>query len=285
MRCVRSAMALWAALLLFSLMSGTALAAPPSNDTFAGATPVAIGFSEVLDTTEATTDGDDAQLNESCGAPATDASVWYALEGSGIGVVVDVSQSDYSAGVLVGVGSQGSLETVACGPGTVAFFAEAGTTYYVLAIDDQFDEGGNGGSLSISFTEIPPPPTVDIAVNRFGQVNARTGVATISGTYTCTNGDFIEVSVDARQNVGRFFSIFGSGSFSDSGTCDGEPHSWSAEVFPQSGRFGGGKAMTVTFWFSCGPFECADGFVEQTVQLRGGPKKKQQVAKTGVGVE
>ena len=258
--------------LVLSVLGVSALAAPPANDTFANATQALIGFSEVLDTTEATTDGDDAQLNASCGAPATDASVWYALDGSDTGVVVDVSQSDYSAGVLVGVGSQGSLDLVTCGPGAVAFFAAAGTTYYVLAIDDQLDGTGNGGSLSISFNEIPPPPTVDIAVNRFGRVNANTGVATISGTYTCTNGDFLDVFVDARQNVGRFFSIFGSGSFSDSGTCDGVPHTWAADVFPQTGKFGGGKALTVTFAVSCGPFECADGFVEQTIQLRGGAK-------------
>jgi len=250
-----------------------ALAAPPTNDTFANAMPVALGFSEVLDTTEATTDADDAQLNELCGAPATDASVWYVLDGADAGVVVDVSQSDYSAGVLVGTGSQGSLEIVACGPGTVGFVAAAGTTYYVLAIDDQSDGAGNGGSLSISFNEAPPPPTVDIAVNRFGNFNAHTGIATISGAYTCTNGDLIDVFVDANQRVGRG-SVFGSGFFSDSGTCDGAPHTWSAEVFPFNGRFAGGKTLTLTFAFSCGPFECAEGFVEQTVQLRGGPKKK-----------
>jgi hypothetical protein len=61
--------------LVFTLVPPLALAAPPSNDTFASATLVDFGFSEVLDTTEATTDGDDAQLNASCGAPATDASV------------------------------------------------------------------------------------------------------------------------------------------------------------------------------------------------------------------
>src|SRR5207249_7447161 len=110
--------------------ASAALAATPSNDTFAGAKLVVIGDSEVLDTTEATTDSDDAQLNATCGAPATDASVWYAFAGSDTGVVVDVSQSNYSAGVLVGVGSQGNLQTVACAPGAVAFFAAAGTTYY-----------------------------------------------------------------------------------------------------------------------------------------------------------
>jgi len=257
--------------LAFSALGASAsavLAAPPANDTFPNATLATIGFSELLDTTEATTDGDDAQLNASCGAPATDASVWYALEGTDTGVVVDVSQSDYSAGVLVGVGTQGDLFTIACGPGAVAFFAGAGTTYYVLAIDDQFDGGGNGGNLSISFNEIPPPPTLEITVNRYGTFNPRTGTATISGTYTCTNGDFIDVFVDARQTVGRFF-ISGSGGFFDFGTCDGEPHPWSAEIFPQNGVFRGGKTLTLTFAFSCGPFECASGFVEQRVQLRG----------------
>src|SRR2546422_10701865 len=116
-----------------------ALAAAPSNDTFGGATAATLGFSQQLDTTEATTDADDAQLNASCGAPATDASVWYAFTGSDAGVIVDVSSSDYSAGVLVGTGTEGNLQTITCGPGTVSFFAASGTTYYVLAIDDQGD--------------------------------------------------------------------------------------------------------------------------------------------------
>ena len=232
-RCTRFLLATVLALGAFGVSAPVALALPPSNDTFAGATPVAVGFTEVLATTEATTDADDAQLNASCGMPATDASVWYALTtASDIEVVVDVSQSSYAAGILVGVGSQGNLQTVACGPSTVAFFATAGTTYYVLAIDDQYDGGGNGGLLSISFTVPPPTPTLDITVNRFGQVNARTGIATISGTYTCMNGDDFLAVVGTRQNVGRF-SIVGWGNLFECGTCDGAPHAWAADVFPE----------------------------------------------------
>ena len=257
----------------------TALAAPPSNDTFAGATPVAVGFSEVLDTTDATTDADDAQLNVSCGAPATDASVWYVLEGADAGVVVDVSQSDYPAGVLVGVGTQGNLETVACGPGATAFFAAAGTTYYVLAIDDQSDGGGNGGSLNISFNEAPPPPIVEVALNRFGRVDIHTGIATVSGTYTCTNGDFLDININANQRIGRG-SVFGFGGLFVENACDGEPHAWTIDLTPQNGRFAGGKALALTFSFSCGAFECTDGFFEQTIQLRGGGQAKG--AKPGV---
>jgi hypothetical protein len=264
-------MALLAAPLLHWLTGGAALAASPNNDVFTGATPVSIGFKEILDTSQATTDGDDAQLNATCGAPATDASVWYAIQGSDQNIVVDVSGSSYSAGVLIGVGSQGNLQTIACGPRTVTFFAAAGTTYYVLAIDDQSDGGGNGGSLSISFPEIPPPPEVNLNVNPSGTVDIKTGVATISGTYTCSNGGFLDVFVDASQNAGRF-TISGSGSFSDARTCDGTPHAWSADVVPQNGKFAGGKSLTTTFTFSCGPFQCSSGFSEQTIQLHGGPR-------------
>lgn len=243
-------------------------AAPPSNDTFSGATPVSIGFSQVLDTSQATTDGDDAQLNATCGAPATDASVWYSIAGTDAGVVVDVSQSNYSAGVLVGTGTEGNLTTVACGPGTVGFFAALGTTYYVLAIDDQSDGGGNGGLLHITFNAAPPPPTVSISVNPVGRFNSRTGVATISGTYSCTNADSLDVQVQASQSVGRF-TIQGFGDFFTFGTCDGTQQTWSADVIGQNGKFAGGKTMTVTVAFACGAFECAVGFAEQTVALRG----------------
>jgi len=250
-----------------------ALAAVPGNDTIGGATPAALGFSEVIDTTEATTDADDAQLNATCGAPATDASVWYTVNlAAEAGVVVDVSASDYSAGVLVGVGTPGALETIACGPGTVGFFAEAGTTYFVLAIDDQLDESGNGGALNISFNAAPPPPTVDVTVSPRGTFNSKTGVATLHGTYTCTNADFIDIFGEVSQSVGRVATIRGSFEVFDEGTCDGSSHPWSADVLPESGRFAGGHALTVAFSFACGTFECTEGFIEQTVRLSGGRK-------------
>jgi hypothetical protein len=251
----------------------TAVAAAPGNDLIAGATAASVGFSEVIDTTEATTDAVDAQLNDSCGAPATDASVWYTVNlAADSGVVVDVSASDYSAGVLVGVGTAGALDTVACGPGSTAFFATAGTTYYVLAIDDQDDGSGNGGSLSISFNEAPPPPTVDVTVAPRGTFDSKTGVATVHGTYTCTDADFIDIFGDVTQSVGRIATIRGFFEVFDVDTCDGSAHPWSADAFPESGRFAGGHALTVAFSFACGAFECADGFTEQTVKLSGGRK-------------
>ena len=271
MRLTRSITVLLAAMLLLALQALPAVAAPPSNDTIGGATVVSLGYSQELDTTEPTTDADDAQLTADCGAPATDASVWYSFTAAADGgVVVDVSQSDYSAGVLVGVGTPGSLEIVACGPGTVGFTAVAGTTYYILAIDDQGDGGGNGGTLRISVNEAPPPPTVEITVDPVGRVDAKAGVAYLTGTYTCTNADFIDVFGEARQTIGVRAAVVGFFEVFDVGTCDGTTHTWSAAVFPDSGKFAGGKTLTVTFAFACGTFECADGYVEQTVKLRGG---------------
>lgn len=253
---------------LLGFYAPAALAAAPANDVISDATVVTLGFSETLDTTQATTDADDAQLNSSCGAPATDASVWYQIVGTDAGVVVDVSSSNYSAGVLVGVGTPGNLSTIACGPGSTAFFASAGTTYYILAIDDQGDGGGNGGTLNIGFHAVPPPPTVDITLNQYGKVNTRTGVATISGTYSCSNGNSIDAFIEASQQAGRFV-VLGSGEFFDVGTCDGAPHNWTAAVYPQAGKFAGGKAMTVTFAFACGVFECSEGYTQQVVILQG----------------
>jgi hypothetical protein len=246
-----------------------ALAAAPSNDTFPNATAVSVGFSETLDTTQATTDSDDAQLNASCGAPATAASVWYAIQGTDSTVVVDVSGSNYSAGVLVGTGTQGNLNLVACGPSAVAFYAAAGTTYYVLAIDDQQDGSGNGGMLNISFNLVPAPVLSSFTVDPKGKVNTKTGVATISGTYTCSSSDFIDVLVDASQPVGRG-SVLGSGEFFSTSTCDGTSHPWSAQVYPQNGKFAGGKTLTANFAYACGALDCAFGYVAQKVQLSGG---------------
>lgn len=256
---------------LVALTATPALAAAPANDLFAGATAAGPGFGEDLDTTAATTDADDASANASCGAPATDASVWYAYsQATDGGVIVDVSSSSYTAGVIVVTGSPGAFVLHACGPGTVAFSASAGTTYHVLAFDDQFDGGGNGGTLRIGFIEMGPPPALEVTADPVGRFDRSTGGATITGTFSCTGASFVAIGGDVRQRVGRGF-VTGSFVTGDS-ACDGATHPWSALVLPNGGKFAGGKAATVVFSFACGPFECATGFIEQAVQLKGGGK-------------
>jgi hypothetical protein len=250
------------------LAAPAALAAVPSNDTFAGTQIIAgIPFSTSLDTSDATTDADDAQANASCGAPATDASVWYAITPAASGgIVVDVATSSYSAGVIVVTGSPGSFILEACGPGTIAFFAAGGVTYSLLLFDDQLDGSGNGGTLNVTVAEVPPPPSIDVTVNPKAQFNAHTGEATLSGTVVCSaDTSFSFIDVQLSQKVGRISTIRGFGSIEVS--CDGAVHPWAVTVVPDSGEFRGGKGASVTFAVACGVFDCSFDFEERQVQL------------------
>jgi hypothetical protein len=255
----KSSLILFLAIALSLLVAAPVLAAAPSNDTYSGRTEVSLGFSETLDTTEATTDADDAEANAECGAPATDASVWYELTSAEeVAVLVDVSESDYSAGVIVVTGSPGSFAIVDCGPGAVAFLAEAGTAYAILAFDDQLDEGGNGGTLVISISEPPPPPDVTLTVDGTGTFDPITGAATITGTITCTDGADAFIDVSASQRVGRF-TIRGFG-FTEV-ACDGSEQAWSVEVRGESGQFKGGNVNVEAFAFACNEFDCSEDSV------------------------
>jgi hypothetical protein len=255
-----------AALAVFA--AAPAYAAPPSNDTFAGATSIgALPFTTTQDTTEATTDADDQEANAQCGAPALDASVWYSITAAADGyLAADVSRSNYSAGVLVVTGAPGGFSVVACAPGAVAFPVTAGTTYHLLVIDDQSDGGGNGGTLVLSVDEAPPPPQVDVTVNPTARFDAQTGSATVSGTISCVGQvEFTFVEVTLQQRVGRGV-VYGSSVMEVQ--CDGTVRPWSVEVFPALGRkFAGGKAAAVTFAVSCGRFFCGFDYEERIVKL------------------
>ncbi|CAN5759318.1 hypothetical protein BH18ACT7_BH18ACT7_25060 [soil metagenome] len=158
-----------------------------------------------------------------------------------------------------------ALEIVACGPLTVLFSATAGETYYVLAIDDQSDGGGNGGQLQISFLDAGPTPSVTLSVNPNGRVDSR-GNALVHGSYTCENGESLELFGDVLQlrliAVRAFFDTV------ITGQCDGTRHTWRAVADPVQGRFTTDKALVTTFGFVCGQFLCADGYAERVVRLR-----------------
>jgi hypothetical protein len=256
----------------FSLaFAAPVLAAAPGNDAYAGRIAViALPYSNSQDTTEATTDADDVAANAQCGAPATDASVWYELTAAAdSSIIVDVSASDYSAGVIVASGSPGSFVVEVCGQGMVGFAAASGVTYAILVFDDQLDGAGTGGALEISIDAAPPPPTVDVTVDPIGHFNRLTGSATISGTLTCT-GDALDlqVAVSLTQNVGRF-TITGFGSlFFDTPVCDGTAQPWSVEVFGFNGTFKGGHAVSVTSAAACNLGSCSFDSEEQIIKLR-----------------
>lgn len=147
-----------AVLIAMALPTGSALAAPPSNDDFSGSVVLdqaALPFVDTVDTTEATNAGADLEAGPLCeGPPATDAGVWYSITPtSDFNVFVDTTGTDYSSGVLVYTGGPGSFELVQCAPFETVFAATAGVTYHIMIIDDQEDGGGNGGTLEVQIND------------------------------------------------------------------------------------------------------------------------------------
>lgn len=268
MRVLRIAGSAAAAVLLLPFLAPAAFAAPAPNDTAANATVVTtLPTTITQDTTEATTDALDAALNAGCGAPFTNASVWFSYtDPDGGGVLADMSASDYAGGFIVTEGDPADGNLVACGPTTVGFATAPGTTYYVVAFSDT---AVNGGQLVVTFDEAPPAPEVSVTVDPKGTAY-KDGSALLSGTYSCTNaiGDFSAVEGTMTQTVGRlkitgFFFVAPL-------ECDGATHPWEAVVFSDNGLFRGGKAATVAFAFACGDFECSVGYAEQNVKLSNG---------------
>ena len=260
------------ALLGASGLGAPAFAAAPANDEVAGAVAVSLGDHITQDTTEATTTPADSDLNANCGAPVTTASVWYSYTAAADGgVIFDMSSSDYSGGFLVFEGSPTADSLITCGPGTVALFAAAGTTYNIMVIDDDLDGNlANGGNLVMDVTAAPPPPTVDVTVDPRAKVD-RNGTAWVTGHYSCTDADFVELGGQLTQTVGRF-KINGFGFVFEEGTCDGASHSFTMPITADNGKFAGGKAASITFTFACGSFDCAFGFTEQKVMLSKGAR-------------
>jgi hypothetical protein len=270
MRFARPAVLVVTVLATVVATAGPAAAVPPANDTYPGRVTIgALPFTTTQDTSEATTDADDAELNvTTCGAPAMDASVWYQVTATTDSTLVaDVSGSDYSAGVFVATGSPGSFGVVACAPGATAWSAVAGETYNVVVIDDQLDGAGNGGTMQLTVDQAPPAPTIDVTVNPTGGFDSKTGEAIVTGTVTCTGvADFAGLDVEVNQRVGRG-SVLGFGGADV--TCDGVSHPFSIRVAPFNGKFAGGKAATVTLAFACGDFVCGIDFEERVIMLRG----------------
>jgi len=252
------------AVVLLALFVVPAWAAAPSNDTFAGATVISgLPFNQTLDTTGATTDADDVEANANCGAPATQASVWYSLTPAADETpLVDVSNSNYEAGVIVVTGTPGNFSLVTCGPGLVAFDASAGVTYSILAFADM--PGSTGGDLRISVTHAPPPPKVKLTVDPTASVSK--GVVTVTGTVTCRGEALFgpEMRFTLTQEVGRL-TISGH-VFLDKSPCSGT-QDWSARITGKNGRFSGGQAQVVIFADACGVVECGFKRVKADIKL------------------
>jgi hypothetical protein len=200
----------------------------------------------------------DAEVVAACGvAVPTAASVWYAYTPAKDGLVtVDTTGSTYSTGIAVVTGAPGSLSALICSTVSSRFEAVAGQTYRIGVGDIS---GGNGGTLRVSVVQ----PEYHVTVDRHAVI----GLATVSGTVTCSIGASAGVAVTLTQRVGGS-TVTGQGfeTFVCAATGD---HSWSVQIPPSAGAFKPGAADVSVQGYDC-PGACVFRTVERRIVLHPG---------------
>jgi hypothetical protein len=216
-----------------------AILAIPTNDDFANAVEIStLPFTDNLNTSEATAVGD----------PANDClvdghTVWYQFTPSAdMRINANTFGSDYDTGIAVYTGTPPNLTQITCNDDAVTgqfvqsnvnFDAVGGTTYYFMVGSCC---GSDGGNLVFN---VNVSVNLGLTVNPSGSVDAKTGVATISGTVTCsepvsgTLDGFIEQRIGRAILRGFFFTFI---------ECDGVT-SWDVQVVADNGLFVAGRVQ------------------------------------------
>lgn len=155
--------------LLLTTSASPALAAAPSNDGFANATPIAgWPFSETVSIDEATVEsGESVPCDPSFPFPAQ--TIWYSITPTSNAVLFVLNAATFQRHFIAvyrqdGVGLAGLTE-VGCatwffGRNWTTVSVEAGETYYIQAGSNA---GGGTGTVTVSIDEIPPPANDDFA--------------------------------------------------------------------------------------------------------------------------
>lgn len=230
------------------VVAAPALAAPPSNDAETSAIEVgALPFTDSADTTQATPGGPRFCSNN--------ASVFYRFTPSrNVRVQIDTIGSDYDT--TLGIyrrPAPGSVVDVRCNDDRfelasgVRFLARAGTTYFVIVGECCGTGRSGGGRLSITVAEVSRSPlTYTLEITDPGAVDPSTGIATVSGTVSCSAPSFVYEEGTLRQLRNGIF--IARGFWWVGVTCmPGSPVAWSLEVDTDTGvAFGVGSASIVS---------------------------------------
>ena len=260
--------------LAVSLVFGAspAPAAPPANDEFSSATVIpALPYSDVVDTSEATSSPDDPDCFP--GSP----TVWYAFTpATDMRVSANTVGSDFDTTLAVVTGSPGAFTVVACNDdfgslqSAVVFEAQAGVTYYIVG-GSCCGPGASGGTLHLNVQQAGPPLEAQVSVDSRATVD-RFGTATLTGTISCNQPATGNMYVVLRQYFANRVLISGEAFSPLSCTPPGSAFEVSVAAF--NGRFSAGKAQVDVFWDVCSPTaaECTSGNVTTNLTLRrGGP--------------
>lgn len=248
-----------------------AAASPPTNDSVAAAQVVGtpLPWTWGQDTSEATTEPVDERVLQVGCALSIDVrgSVWFRYTHTeGAGFAVDVRDSGFLASVAVVEGDPETGPVVACGEGRVAAEAASGQTFWIMAYSDR--PSVNGGNLQLSVEPLRPAPTATFTMDASPAAYAD-GTVIVSGTYSCENADSETTQLagslsQGSETRGRANHFFVAGL-----DCDGLLHRWEAAAVSYSGQpVVAGRAHASAWLFACGDLRCAEGRVDQVVQVR-----------------
>ena len=174
-----------------------------------------------------------------------------ATEASGTNVSFSVTVSD----------DRDPNPTVTCTPSSGSFFPVGTTTVNCQATD------ASGNVATGSFlVHVYAPLQLAVTVKSQGTVSAKTGVATISGTVTCSRAISVDLSGTLKQLFANRVTI--SGTFSTHVDCIAPSTGWSASVTGDNGRFGAGWADVAANAFGC-ELSCHSASVASTSRLIG----------------
>lgn len=252
-----------AALALFTLYGGVALAAAPGNDDIANAVNVtSLPFGANVDITEATRAPGDLQ----CATLPDGNTVWYKITPSSdirIGYQIETSVQELS--ISIGTGSPGSLTQLQCSFSfNGAFDGTGGTTYYI-----QLGTccGVPGGPVTITMQGVAPL-SADIRIDHRGQID-NAGLVEVSGKVRCNRQTppGSETVVQGRLRQGDANGWLVPVHFSDGCSEQWKPWSTTVQVLSADG-FDAGRAALEATVFACDEFGTCAEPVTQTGDVR-----------------
>jgi hypothetical protein len=151
---------------------------------------------------------------------------------------------------------------VSCQPPSGTLFP-VGTTLVTCTATDSW---GNSTSASFHVT-ILPPLALTFTVDAFGAVDPKTGVATVSGTVTCSRPASAAVNGQMSQVVASRATL--TGYIYGSGACGPQPTRWTATVSAPNGRFISGRADLIVWPTAYDNYSyVSTDVIQKTIQLR-----------------
>jgi len=244
-----------ALLVLLGIAMPAAAATPPANDLLANATVVAsTPFSDVVDTTAATTDADDAPATSFCPLPpgSRTHSVWYLYTNTTSTprqLVVDTTGSGYDTSEAIDVGSPISPTAARCVEGDPAAVAEVvgpGATAWIVISS----VSGAGGNLAVSIEAFSSPSNDTIGgATSIASLPFRDVVGTFLAT-TDASDDQVRASCGVPSTNHSVWYVFTAGPSNTSVLLDTTASSFNAGIIIAIGSPGALTAVA-----------CGDGIV------------------------